>query len=254
MSILRRMLGYMEQGNLSNSLVTSSNTRGAIPDNTINFDFQTPMPMFICPSTPNSNRVGHPVHSRRAGGRLFLPVHGRQSEILRGQRYDQTGRLQRRDWSMAASGTAILQGTVCPFRNITDGLTNTILFAECCGRPYCWVLGDRSRRPSSIRGRNRGTGCKPISPSARRRRRHRYIDRVRPHQQCVARPRRFGLEDRRHRSDRRSSRSSARASSTAATTAKFTASIPAPPAVAMCDGSVQFLNQYMDCAYSDEPR
>ncbi len=107
----------------------------------VNVEIQTPMPMFICPSTPNANRTDI----------LFIPGvpvtdYSSPSTGVNPKFYAANGMTQPADYSgatgaMAASGTAILQGTVCPLRNITDGLTNTILFAECCGRPYCWVLG-----------------------------------------------------------------------------------------------------------------
>jgi prepilin-type N-terminal cleavage/methylation domain-containing protein len=137
-SILMATLGYMEQGNLRAKF--SSEFPWTDPTN-VNVEIQTPMPMFICPSTPNANRTDI----------LFIPGvpvtdYSSPSTGVNPKFYAANGMTEPADYSGATgainqAGTAILQGTVCPLRNITDGLTNTILFAECCGRPYCWVLG-----------------------------------------------------------------------------------------------------------------
>jgi prepilin-type N-terminal cleavage/methylation domain-containing protein/prepilin-type processing-associated H-X9-DG protein len=140
MSILGAIMGYMEQQNLQRLVV--QDFPWCYTQNTQTFQ-QTPMPMLICPSAPNSNRVDI----------LFAPGvpvadYSSPSTGVNPSFYAANGLTQPADYSgatgaMAASGTAILQGTVCPFRNITDGLTNTILFAECAGRPFCWVLGSQ---------------------------------------------------------------------------------------------------------------
>jgi prepilin-type N-terminal cleavage/methylation domain-containing protein/prepilin-type processing-associated H-X9-DG protein len=140
MSILGAILGFMEQGNLQR--VVNQDFPWCYTQNTQTF-IGTPMPMFVCPSTPNSNRVDI----------LFTPGvpvadYSSPSTGVNPKFYAANGLTEPADYSgatgaMAASGTAILQGTICPFRNITDGLTNTILFAECAGRPFCYVLGSQ---------------------------------------------------------------------------------------------------------------
>ena len=139
-SILMALIGYMEQGNLRANL--NSAYPWTDPVN-VAVETKTPMPMFVCPSTPNSYRTDI----------LFIPGipvadYSSPSTGVNPSFYAANGMAKPADYSgatgaMTASGTAILQGTVCPFRNITDGLTNTILFAECCGRPFCWVLGQQ---------------------------------------------------------------------------------------------------------------
>jgi prepilin-type N-terminal cleavage/methylation domain-containing protein len=138
MSILGSLLGYMEQTNFQK--LVNADFPWCYPVN-VNTFAKTPMPMFTCPSTPNSNRVDI----------LFTPGvpvadYSSPSTGVNPKFYAANGMTKPADYSgatgaMTQAGTAILQGTICPFRNITDGLTNTILFAECCGRPYCWVLG-----------------------------------------------------------------------------------------------------------------
>ena len=134
------MLGYMEQTQLHGLI--NGDVPWCYPQNVNNF-IKTPLPAFMCPSTPNANRVDI----------LFTPGvpvadYSSPSTGVNPSFYAANGLQQPADYSgatgaMAQSGTAILQGTVCPLRNITDGLTNTILFAECAGRPYCWVLGQQ---------------------------------------------------------------------------------------------------------------
>lgn len=138
MSILGALLGFMEQTNLQK--LVNPYFPWCYPVN-VNTFIQTPMPMFVCPSCPNSNRVDI----------LFTPAvpvadYSSPSTGVNPKFYAANGLPEPADYSgatgaMTAGGTAIQQGTICPFRNITDGLTNTILFAECAGRPYCWVLG-----------------------------------------------------------------------------------------------------------------
>ncbi len=138
------------------------------------------MPMLVCPSAPNSNRVDI----------LFTPGvpvadYSSPSTGVNPSFYAANGLPQPADYSgatgaMAAWGTAILQGTVCPFRNITDGLTNTILFAECAGRPYLLGLGtaghachlqhmDENRELAAGRLRRRPDQADIVNPGTTRR-------------------------------------------------------------------------------------
>lgn len=135
-NILMALLGFMEQGNYAKTF--NHSLPWTDPAN-VAIETQTPMPMFICPSAPNTNRVDI----------LFIPNvpvadYSSPSTGVNPKFYAANGLTKPADYSgatgaMAPSGTAILQGTLCPFRNITDGLTNTILFAECSGRPQCWI-------------------------------------------------------------------------------------------------------------------
>jgi prepilin-type N-terminal cleavage/methylation domain-containing protein/prepilin-type processing-associated H-X9-DG protein len=138
MSILGAIMGFMEQGNYQR-LINHDFPWCYTANTTIMTG--TPVPAFICPSVPNANRVDI----------LFAPGvpvtdYGSPSTGVNPKWYAANGMAEPADYSgatgaMAAGNTAILQGTVCPLRNITDGLTNTILFCECAGRPFCWVMG-----------------------------------------------------------------------------------------------------------------
>jgi prepilin-type N-terminal cleavage/methylation domain-containing protein len=242
MSILGALLGYMEQTNFRKLI--NSEYPWCDPHN-VNIFLATPMPMFTCPSTPNSNRVDI----------LFTPGvpvadYSSPSTGVNPKFYAANGLTEPADYSgatgaMAQSGTAILQGTVCPFRNITDGLTNTILFAECCGRPYCWVLGTQitpsvyNTWPNTywLQGdfavgpaQPNGTDTSTVSATT---------------SNAWADPAASGWKI-----DGTDSTGVKSQLGTCVINCSNDAEIysfhPSSAAVAMCDGSVQFLNQYMD--------
>jgi prepilin-type N-terminal cleavage/methylation domain-containing protein/prepilin-type processing-associated H-X9-DG protein len=244
MSLLGAVLGYMEQTNLRR--LVNQDFPWCYTQNTQVFQ-GTPMPMFLCPSAPNSNRVDI----------LFTPGvpvadYSSPSTGVNPKFYTTNGLPTPADYSgatgaMAASGTAILQGTVCPLRNITDGLSNTILYAECAGRPYCyinnglqitpavfntwtkagnWMWGDFAVGPATPGGTDTSTVSATTSnawpdPAASGWK----IDGTDPTfvvsqlGTCVV---------------------------NCSNDSEIFAFHPSSAGVAMCDGSVQFLNQYMD--------
>jgi prepilin-type N-terminal cleavage/methylation domain-containing protein len=147
-NIIMAILGYMEQGNFASLIDT--HLPWADPINVNNF-IKTPMPMFTCPSCPGVNRVdilftpGVPVadYSSPSTGvnpKLFpavgLPTPGDYSGA--------TGQIT------FTPKTAIVQGTICPLKGITDGLTNTILWAECAGRPFAYTTGGQQLTPTAL--------------------------------------------------------------------------------------------------------
>ncbi len=146
-NILMALLGYMEQGAMGHLINTS--VPWADPVNVTNFA-KTPMPMFVCPSCPGVNRVDI----------LFTPGvpvadYSSPSTGVNPSLFAVFGLPTPADYSGATGQinvvtSKIVQGTVCPLKDITDGLTNTILFAECAGRPFAYVTSGQQLTPASL--------------------------------------------------------------------------------------------------------
>jgi prepilin-type N-terminal cleavage/methylation domain-containing protein len=147
-NIISAILGYMEQGNFSRLI--DSNAPWADPLNVNNY-IKTPMPMLTCPSCPGVNRVDI----------LFTPGvpvadYSSPSTGVNPKTFPVFGLTAPADYSGATGQitfvpkTAIVQGTVCPLKGITDGLTNTILWAECAGRPFAYTAGGQQLTPALL--------------------------------------------------------------------------------------------------------
>jgi prepilin-type N-terminal cleavage/methylation domain-containing protein/prepilin-type processing-associated H-X9-DG protein len=140
MSFLGALLGYMEQGALRN--VIDADLPWADMKNTTKF-IGLPMPMLTCPSTPDPNRTdilftpGVPVSDYSGTGtgvnKSYWKNNGYPSPA------DYSGAL----CNFNTQTQTVLQGVGCPFRNITDGLSNTVMLAEDCGRPFLWFMGQQ---------------------------------------------------------------------------------------------------------------
>jgi prepilin-type N-terminal cleavage/methylation domain-containing protein/prepilin-type processing-associated H-X9-DG protein len=137
-NILMALLAYMEQGNYAKTF--NHSLPWCDPAN-VAIETKTPMPMFICPSAPNANRVDPLFTPNVPVADYSSPSTG----VVAGA-FTVIGLPVPSDTSGATGAfnmttKKVVQGLLSPFRNITDGLTNTILFAECAGRPNCWVHG-----------------------------------------------------------------------------------------------------------------
>jgi prepilin-type N-terminal cleavage/methylation domain-containing protein len=152
-NIISAILGYMEQGNFAHLLNFS--LPWADPTN-VNHMIPTQMPMLTCPSCPGTNRVdilftpGVPVADYSSPSTGVNPktfaVFGLATP---GDYSGATGQIM----STVSGGTtkeSIVQGTVCPLKGITDGLTNTILWAECAGRPFAYTTGGQMLTPTQL--------------------------------------------------------------------------------------------------------
>ena len=113
-----------------------------------------PVPKFVCPSVPNSNRIdilftpGVPVADYSS------PSTGVNPSLYPALGLPQPGDYSGATGAMNQAGTKIVQGTVCPFRNITDGLTQYDPF--CRVRRTAVLLGDGHSElllPCTTRGR-----------------------------------------------------------------------------------------------------
>jgi prepilin-type N-terminal cleavage/methylation domain-containing protein/prepilin-type processing-associated H-X9-DG protein len=160
MNILTALLGYMEQTAFAKLI--NYEVPWADPINVANFT-PTPMPMFVCPSCPGVNRVdimftpGVPVADYSSPSTGVNPA---TFALLLGQTPADTSGATGY-YNMSTS--KVVQGTLCPLKNITDGLTNTVLFAECAGRPFCYVA---SGQQLSVAGFNAKYGTPPTLPNA----------------------------------------------------------------------------------------
>jgi prepilin-type N-terminal cleavage/methylation domain-containing protein len=149
-SILMALLGYMEQGSMRHLI--DANVPWADPINVNNFS-QTPMPMFVCPSVPGINRVdilftpGVPVADYSSPSTGVNPLtFAVFSQPTPADYSGATGQIM-----TSLTGTeSIVQGTICPLKGITDGLSNTILFAECAGRPYAYIASGQQLTPAAL--------------------------------------------------------------------------------------------------------
>jgi len=224
------LLPYIELGNWSKKWNFSK--PWADPANVALSEIQ-PMNLLICPSTPGQGRVdlvftpGVQVadYATPCTGvpKAFYTVNGLQAPA------DMSGALAAFDMP---SGK-VVQGTLCPIRNITDGLTNTILFAEDCGRPFGWtkngIMSFALSQTSSEKTHYTNINNQAVQ-----------IDSVGWPDPSAAGWKVDGFDNATH----------LQISGPCAINCNNDAEIfsfhPGSAAVAMCDGSVQFLNENMD--------
>jgi prepilin-type N-terminal cleavage/methylation domain-containing protein len=161
MNILTALLGYMEQNSMQRAINYS--VPWADPINVSTF-VQIPMPMFICPSCPGLDRVDPTFVPNIPVADYSAPSTG-----VNPKTFAVFGMATPADYSGAtgqisitiSGGVAtqtIVQGTICPLQSITDGLTNTILFAECAGRPFCYIASGQQLTVANFNATFRGVG------------------------------------------------------------------------------------------------
>ncbi len=132
------VLPYLEQENVRNSYVMSANWYDS-PNTTAR---SSNVKTFLCPSTPNGNRAG-------SSG-----VVGVAGSPFSGAAWDYTNvsvvtlpLLAYLNYPDPASYLGIWRGVMSTtgsrVADITDGLSNTLLFSEDAGRPEYWVKGKR---------------------------------------------------------------------------------------------------------------
>jgi prepilin-type N-terminal cleavage/methylation domain-containing protein/prepilin-type processing-associated H-X9-DG protein len=152
---LTLMLPYLEQTNLYNSM-NFSFTWG-LPENSTTV--QTRLGTLLCPSTPKDLRTdGIPEIAPWVDGVCavtdYSPTIGVDPRLLTlGLTYNGT-----------ATQGALIKNAKPKLAEITDGLSNTIFFAESAGRPYHYQRGNRLVSEDLTLARvNAGGWCRPAS-------------------------------------------------------------------------------------------
>ncbi len=152
-NIIMACLAYMEQGAMRHLI--DANLPWADQINVNNF-IPTQMPMLTCPSSPGVNRVdilftpGVPVADYSSPSTGVNPKTFAVFSMPTPADYSgATGQISITVTGGVEKGT-IVQGTICPLKDITDGLTNTILWAECAGRPFAYTAGGQMLTPAQL--------------------------------------------------------------------------------------------------------
>ncbi len=136
--IIEELLGFFEQGNLKRLI--DSTLPWASPTNVTSEQSEI-VNMFYCPSAPGNGRVSM----------AFVPGLQVTDYATVGTGVDAsfyTVNNLKPPADLAGAFTAYdpvaqkaIQGVPVPFRNITDGLSNTIMWAESAGHPQLWTRG-----------------------------------------------------------------------------------------------------------------
>jgi prepilin-type N-terminal cleavage/methylation domain-containing protein/prepilin-type processing-associated H-X9-DG protein len=144
-------LPYVEQGNFSKGY--NPNLPWCAPAN-VTFATQHAPPMLLCPSSPDSNTrfdvwfiqspeppVSPTVYLKATGGMPAID-YATPCSAVDDLFYQVNGLVKPGDTGAAlATGydpvaDSAINGGVCRLRNITDGLTNTVMYTECAGKPW----------------------------------------------------------------------------------------------------------------------
>jgi prepilin-type N-terminal cleavage/methylation domain-containing protein/prepilin-type processing-associated H-X9-DG protein len=148
---LTLLLPYIEQQNLFDKYDQSKNW-----NDTANVVVKTVIPTLICPSSPEPTRLDGLPELATGSGSTWTAT------IAAATDYSPTIGVDQRLATLEVSGTPVFDpntvgppGTQGPgsgaiiknakprFADITDGLSNTILYAESAGRPYLYQRGNR---------------------------------------------------------------------------------------------------------------
>jgi prepilin-type N-terminal cleavage/methylation domain-containing protein len=161
---LTHLLPYFEQGNLRDRFDLTKNW-GHIDNRIV---MNTPIPTLQCPSDPESeNRLdgvpeANPWEPTISSPTAYSPTIWVDKRLAAAGLIDITN--QDGDGNpLDAPGIMEYNNTNASFKSVTDGLSNTILFAESAGRPMLYRSGRRvSSDPTAARV-NSGGWCRPAS-------------------------------------------------------------------------------------------
>jgi len=146
-------LPYIEQGNFSKGYDPS--LPWCHPVN-VTFATKNVPPGLLCPSAPDSNtrfdmwfmQTPEPVvtvaNPLKATGGMPTTDYATPCSSVDDLFYTVNGLTQPADTGAALAtgydpvGDSAINGGICRLRNITDGLSNTVMYTECAGKPWHW--------------------------------------------------------------------------------------------------------------------
>jgi len=146
-------LPYIEQGNYSKGY--HSNLPWCHPTN-VTYAINNPIPLLLCPSAPDLNtrfdvwwcispEPAVPMNTLQTG----IPAidYATPCSAVDDLFYQVNGLTRPGDTGAALAsgydqvGDSAINGGVCRLKNITDGLSNTVMYTECAGKPWHYVKG-----------------------------------------------------------------------------------------------------------------
>lgn len=126
------LLPFLEQENLYKDYDQAKNWNDPVNEAVV----KTIVPTFLCPSSTDPKRLdGYPDQSNWTPTVAAVTDYG--ATIGVDQKLLDNGLVE------AAGAGILLRNTTPRFSDVTDGLSNTILFAESAGRPYLYQRGKR---------------------------------------------------------------------------------------------------------------
>lgn len=158
---MTHLLPYLELGNLRNTFRIDLNWSHADNRTVVN----TPIPAFFCPSTPeDATRLdGDPnvTWTQEICSQTdYSPTVWVQKPLLDSNLIDPSG-YGNADGNFP--GILEYQNPKASFKDVTDGLSNTILFAESAGRPYVYRKNVKVSDEATIARVNGGGWPRPAS-------------------------------------------------------------------------------------------
>ena len=172
------ILPYLEQGNMANQynfnhgFAAPEAPFSAFPDSLNQAMVATPLPVFMCPSSPESGNVytftlpggaipGWPAVTYKAAPTDYGVVTGFLGALWNTHVQPVTGDIPRRGLMqdlISLNGSLVSGGRIKGIRNITDGTTNTLMLAEIAGRNSTYRNGRKIYDWSDPANTNAGGG------------------------------------------------------------------------------------------------
>ncbi len=155
-----QVLPHIEQDNVRNTYNFAATFNSAannvpVPPNTV-APTQVPMPVFVCPSTPNTPRttpvIVSGVGTVQMAATDYAPVTGVDDRMYATRASGAAGKgFVAGPAPGNTDGVIYKTDTFCRFTEISDGSSNTLLLMELAGRPISYVLGQVNtvNRPST---------------------------------------------------------------------------------------------------------